>query len=72
MICVGLIVGRIFNVGSLEMEVGVGLGVGVESGCVGCEVDVEVYFCGCFERWRVGWNVLRWGIIIVDFIVFFK
>lgn len=72
MICAGLIVGRTPNVGSSEMEAGVGSGAGVESGCVGCEVDVEVYLCGCLERRRVGWNALRRGIIIVDLIVSLK
>lgn len=51
------------------MEAGVGSRAGVESGCVGCEVDVEVYLCGCLERRRAGWSALRRGIILVDLIL---
>lgn len=51
------------------MEAGVGSRAGVESGCVGCEVDVEVYLCVCLERRRAGWSALRRGIILVDLIL---
>lgn len=56
------------------MEAGVGSETGVESGCIGCVVDVEAYLLECLERlrWRVGWNALRLGMTVAGLIVFFE